>query len=410
MRTSVPTSAALAALALALGLAAVPAGAGGCACGSRDDAIRAAVLSARPAPAHPLDVTLAGGTVRLLGWDAAPQPAVPGGPPLTLTLYWESLAPLAEDWRVFVHVEGRFGGRPRFQMDHDPVAGAYPTSAWKPGQIIKDDWTVPVPADFTVTDAALWVGLYRDKTNAPVAPATAADRHGRVRAGMLAFAPPPGALKRLVVPRAAAPPVVDGLLDDPAWAAAATTGPFTDTMTGGETSPATSARLLWHESGLYVAFDCADEDVHSSFSARDDPIYKEEAVEVFLDGDGDGEDYVELQSNPGGVIFDSFLPRYRANQNGWTSGMVVGTHVDGTYNVPGDVDRGWTVEMMIPWSAVADAPHAPPLPGDVWRANLFRLEMPPGASTNRGSAWSPPLVGDFHALWRFGELELGGGP
>jgi len=377
-----------------------------CGCGpSNEEAARAARLGARPTPAHPLDVTLAGGAVRLLGWDASPVPA-PGGAPLTLVLYWESLAPLPEDWRVFVHVEGRYGGKPRFQMDHDPVAGAYPTSAWKPGELLRDEWTVPVPEDWSVADATLWVGLYREGKNAPVAPAAAADKSGRVRAGTLAFAPRPGSLKRLVVKKVAAPPVVDGVLDDAAWTGAADTGAFEDTMRGGETSPRTSARLVWHESGLYVAFDCEDSDVHSSYLNRDDPIYKEEAVEVFLDADGDGQEYVELQSNPGGVIFDSFLPGYRKNQNGWTSGMVVATHVDGTYNVPGDTDRGWTVEMMIPWEAAMDAPHRPPLPGDVWRANLFRLEMPAGATANYGGAWSPPLVGDFHALWRFGELEL----
>jgi hypothetical protein len=48
----------------------------------------------------------------------------------------------------------------------------------------------------------------------------------------------------------------------------------------------------------------------------------------------------------------------------------------------------------------------PPAPGHVWRINMFRMDVPQG-KPQQASGWSPPLVGDFHALDRFGELVFG---
>ena len=48
----------------------------------------------------------------------------------------------------------------------------------------------------------------------------------------------------------------------------------------------------------------------------------------------------------------------------------------------------------------------PPALGDTWRLNMFRLDAPEGKAGN-ASAWSPPLVGDFHALDKFGEMVFG---
>ena len=45
----------------------------------------------------------------------------------------------------------------------------------------------------------------------------------------------------------------------------------------------------------------------------------------------------------------------------------------------------------------------PPKLGDSWKLNLFRLDAPEG-KPQMAAAWSPPLVGDFHALDKFGEI------
>jgi hypothetical protein len=49
------------------------------------------------------------------------------------------------------------------------------------------------------------------------------------------------------------------------------------------------------------------------------------------------------------------------------------------------------------------AVRLPPEPGDVWRINMYRMDLPKG-KPQQAAGWSAPMVGDFHALGRFGEL------
>jgi hypothetical protein len=87
--------------------------------------------------------------------------------------------------------------------------------------------------------------------------------------------------------------------------------------------------------------------------------------------------------------------------------MVSAVKVDGTLNDPSDVDKGWTAEAKIPLKSFAAVPHMPPLVGDKWRINLYRLDWYANRKINEGSAFSPLYQGDFHNLPRFGWLEFG---
>src|SRR4029078_631813 len=51
-------------------------------------------------------------------------------------------------------------------------------------------------------------------------------------------------------------------------------------------------------------------------------------------------------------------------------------HVRGTINNPADRDEGWSVEIAIPWQALAQYAHrsAPPAEGDQWRVGFSRVE------------------------------------
>ena len=131
---------------------------------------------------------------------------------------------------------------------------------------------------------------------------------------------------------------------------------------------------------------------------------------MFIDADGDGKTYVELQVNAKGATFDSYLPTYRQNQNDWDSGMKAGVKVDGTLNKRDDEDKGWTVELAIPLDAARgkekEMKNVPPKVGTEWRVNFFRMDQPNGRPQS-GTGWSAPMVGDFHALDKFGELVFG---
>jgi hypothetical protein len=96
--------------------------------------------------------------IGLSGYTLAPGAA---GAATTLTLAWQALAPLAEDYTVFVHVLDATG-QTVAQTDATPQAGAYPTSLWQPGEYVRDDYTFDLPpGDYTVV-----LGLYLPETGA----------------------------------------------------------------------------------------------------------------------------------------------------------------------------------------------------------------------------------------------------
>jgi hypothetical protein len=60
------------------------------------------------------------------------------------------------------------------------------------------------------------------------------------------------------------------------------------------------------------------------------------------------------------------------------------------------------VEIAIPWEDFVTAPHLPPLSGDRWRINLYRIDRYQGQEEL--SAWSPTGQPTFHVPGQFGEL------
>jgi hypothetical protein len=110
-------------------------------------------------PQNPLNQLFGDGpNLTLLGYDLTPQPVKPPSP-LSLTLYWRSEAPLPLDYTTFVHLDNA-AGETVAQHDQPPLAGAYPTSLWDPGEIIADTITIPLPADLPPGEYQLVIGLY----------------------------------------------------------------------------------------------------------------------------------------------------------------------------------------------------------------------------------------------------------
>jgi hypothetical protein len=73
---------------------------------------------------------------------------VPGK--LLLTVYWEVVQPVTQDYSVAVHLVSRDppqGGEDVLaQADAlNPVGGWYPTSRWSPGEVVRDDYVLAVP-------------------------------------------------------------------------------------------------------------------------------------------------------------------------------------------------------------------------------------------------------------------------
>jgi len=106
--------------------------------------------------AHRLELRM-GEQMELLGYELDSD-LVPGQP-LHLTLYWRALEAVGQDYTVFIHLldaEGRRWG----QWDGQPLAGGYPTSAWEPGEVIRDSYRLEVSPQAPPGQYHLEVGMY----------------------------------------------------------------------------------------------------------------------------------------------------------------------------------------------------------------------------------------------------------
>jgi hypothetical protein len=209
---------------------------------------------------------------------------------------------------------------------------------------------------------------------------------------------------------------LDGVLDEPFWQQAASTGRFVDVSSGGlnERFPVDGwVRLAWDDEGLVLGAVVHDTELRGGFAADsvDPHLWTRDAFEVMLDpdGDGDGQDYYELQLNPQGLVFDSRFDSYNQPRGGpegpfghqeWTSGVERAVKLYGSLDQPGDRDEGWSIEARLQWRSFGRALRTPPKAGDEWRINFYAMQ------DNAGAAWSPILgQGNFHRASRFGRVR-----
>jgi len=108
-------------------------------------------------PERPLDANI-GGQVRLLGCDLPTGP-VQAGEVLPVTLYWQGLSPMREDYTVFVHLTDA-AGKVVAQHDGYPLGGSYPTSDWPVSVTLADRVEVPIPPELPPGEYALKTGMY----------------------------------------------------------------------------------------------------------------------------------------------------------------------------------------------------------------------------------------------------------
>jgi hypothetical protein len=96
--------------------------------------------------------------VALLSTDIGSYTLEPGGT-LEVTLTWQALTPMEEDYTVFLHVLDAADGIAG-QVDAWPVQGTYPTSQWPVGEIIIDPYRIPIAADAAPGAYRLELGWY----------------------------------------------------------------------------------------------------------------------------------------------------------------------------------------------------------------------------------------------------------
>jgi hypothetical protein len=101
--------------------------------------------------------------VRLLGYQVEPE-SVTSGEHVQVTLCWEALQPVDQDYTLFIHLLGRDNLRVGERTTY-PGQGRFPTTLWPVGHAFCDSYRVDVaPWAPSPEMYALEVGLYDDTT------------------------------------------------------------------------------------------------------------------------------------------------------------------------------------------------------------------------------------------------------
>ncbi len=167
----------------------------------------------------------------------------------------------------------------------------------------------------------------------------------------------------------------------------------------------TSARLQATQEALMVAFTVHDDDIWSTLTERDAPLWQEECVEVFIaPGPADSADYFEFEVNPLGALFEARIHNPTGLRQDMCTDMAwdcAGIEWSAAIEPAG---RQWSAQLRLPWASLHQSPTLP----REWRLALHRIERPRHGPPAEFSSWVPTLATppNFHVPARFGRLTL----
>jgi hypothetical protein len=202
---------------------------------------------------------------------------------------------------------------------------------------------------------------------------------------------------RVARARAARPALLAGAED--AWKSA-------ERIAWGPAPYETRFAAQWSDEGLFLRFDADDDAPWHTMTRRDEHLWEEEVVEIFLDPARSGHDYGELEISPANVVCDvrmiSPWPDKKMDLAWNFEGLL--TEVRTNQDEHGKT-TSWTATAFMPWSAFHSLPSTktvslPPKRGDAWRFNVFRIKRPHGPKAPEKdaveAAWSKPPGESFH--------------
>ena len=222
---------------------------------------------------------------------------------------------------------------------------------------------------------------------------------------------------------------VDGRLDESDWRGANWSDDFGDIEGDRQPSPPykTRVKMLWDDKFLYIGAELQEPHIWGTLKRHDSVIFQDNDFEVFLDPDGDGHNYGELELNVLNTTWDLRLPKpYKdggmADDSWEIEGLQTATSSDGTINDASDVDRGWTVEIAIPLKSISvlkarvDLQGQIPVDGEQWRINFSRVEWDieiDGAKYRKVAGkpehnwvWTPQYTVNMHRPETWGYLQF----
>ena len=165
--------------------------------------------------------------------------------------------------------------------------------------------------------------------------------------------------------------IADGVLNEPDWARAEWSDDFLDITGDPGLKPSfqTRIKLLWDDEYLYVAAELHEPHIWGTIYKKDEVIFHDNDFEIFLDPDGNGTNYYEIEVNALGTIWDLMLTRSYKNGgkplSDWDlKGLKTGIHIRGSFNDASKPDTSWTVEMALPIAGLMEGKKAGSKPAE----------------------------------------------
>lgn len=166
---------------------------------------------------------------------------------------------------------------------------------------------------------------------------------------------------------------IDGDLSD--WSTSFS-GPFVIHNSGEKAAQPTFVSLSWNEENLYVAYRSIDSQIVGKPQSKDSEIYKtDDLAEIFIDPDGDGQNYIEIGVNAFSANYDLLIKCISPECGGWKTSTTF--DISGLEAVSKRTPEGFCTEIKIPFSSlekIENGHFSKPKSGTKWKGNTFRID------------------------------------
>jgi len=175
------------------------------------------------------------------------------------------------------------------------------------------------------------------------------------------------------------PIIIDGKPTEEAWKAASWTQDFVDIEGIKTPKYRTNVKMLWDEENLYFYAKIEEPDIWATLKQRDTVIFYNNDFEIFIDPDGDTENYMEFEINALNTVWDLLLLKtYREGGHAVDSWDIKSlkseVNIKGSLNDSSDKDEFWSVEIAMPWAVLTETSPSNEIPvNDFWRINFSRV-------------------------------------
>jgi len=224
---------------------------------------------------------------------------------------------------------------------------------------------------------------------------------------------------------------IDGRGDELSWERAPWSEAFIDIKGEGEPAYSTRMKMLWDDTYLYFYAQLEEPHLWANLKQRDTVIFYNNDFEIFIDPDGDTHNYYEFEMNALNTVWDLYLAKpYREGGpvlDSWDiTGLKSAVYLEGSLNDPSDLDKGWSVEIAMPWEVLLEASGSNERPeSKFWRINFSRVnwdfDLDRGTYGRKKDAqggylpeynwvWSPQWVVNMHEPEHWGYAYFSANP